>query len=406
MSSLLEQAIIDANALKEVAIKNAESALIEKYSQEFKETIEKLLEQEQPAQPEQAAQAANLVTDPTMASMPSVEPQKDSLGSNIPSSFLVDEEEDEFVEINFDNIRKQLKSMLGVEDTEVETAPEMASAEETGEESLLPTETPVEQPAEMLEEEYEFDESIANEAYDTGRVQDPADDALAAGEQDAALEEDEEETEDGETVEEEIIISEEEIQDLQEEMTVDIDIDNLSDGHMGTTVTQKREQRNLELAAARDEKEAEEREAEKKALEDLKVKLEESVKAVSKLQAEKEELKNILLSLKEHTEKLTISNAKLLYTNKALTDVSLNELQKTQIVESISRSSSVTEAKTIYNTLQSTVQGVSEKKQKESLSEALNRGSMPFMARQKASTGVDDTFSTRMKILAGIANKT
>ena len=34
MSSMLEQAIIDAEALKEAAIKNAESVLIEKYSEE------------------------------------------------------------------------------------------------------------------------------------------------------------------------------------------------------------------------------------------------------------------------------------------------------------------------------------------------------------------------------------
>ena len=32
MSSMLEQAIVDANALREVAIKTAESNLIEKYS--------------------------------------------------------------------------------------------------------------------------------------------------------------------------------------------------------------------------------------------------------------------------------------------------------------------------------------------------------------------------------------
>ena len=32
MSTLLEQAIVDAEALKEAAIKNAEAAIIEKYS--------------------------------------------------------------------------------------------------------------------------------------------------------------------------------------------------------------------------------------------------------------------------------------------------------------------------------------------------------------------------------------
>ena len=49
MSSLLEQAIVDAKALKEVAIQNAERAIIEKYSDEVRSTLDQLLEQEEPA---------------------------------------------------------------------------------------------------------------------------------------------------------------------------------------------------------------------------------------------------------------------------------------------------------------------------------------------------------------------
>mgnify|MGYP003342801512 CR=1 FL=1 len=48
-SDLLQQAMIDAAALKEAAMKNAENALIEKYSAEFNQTVQKLLEQEDPA---------------------------------------------------------------------------------------------------------------------------------------------------------------------------------------------------------------------------------------------------------------------------------------------------------------------------------------------------------------------
>ena len=43
MSSLLEQAIVDAKALKEAALKNAENLVIEKYSQEIKKTMDGLL---------------------------------------------------------------------------------------------------------------------------------------------------------------------------------------------------------------------------------------------------------------------------------------------------------------------------------------------------------------------------
>ena len=46
MSSLLEQAIVDAKALKEAALKNAENLVIEKYSSEVKESMANLLEQD------------------------------------------------------------------------------------------------------------------------------------------------------------------------------------------------------------------------------------------------------------------------------------------------------------------------------------------------------------------------
>ena len=45
MSSMLEQAIIDATALREAAIKSAEQAVVEKYSPEIKEAVEKLMEE-------------------------------------------------------------------------------------------------------------------------------------------------------------------------------------------------------------------------------------------------------------------------------------------------------------------------------------------------------------------------
>ena len=44
MSSMLEQAIVDAKALKEAALKNAEQAVIDKYSTEIKAAVEELLE--------------------------------------------------------------------------------------------------------------------------------------------------------------------------------------------------------------------------------------------------------------------------------------------------------------------------------------------------------------------------
>ena len=48
MSSMLEQAIIDADQLKETAKKTAEEAVVEKYQHEIKEAINKILEQDEP----------------------------------------------------------------------------------------------------------------------------------------------------------------------------------------------------------------------------------------------------------------------------------------------------------------------------------------------------------------------
>ena len=46
MSSMLEQAIVDAAALREAALKNAEQAIIEKYAPQIKEAVDSMLETE------------------------------------------------------------------------------------------------------------------------------------------------------------------------------------------------------------------------------------------------------------------------------------------------------------------------------------------------------------------------
>ena len=46
MSTLLDEAIVDATELKKAAIKNAESTILEKYSAEIKSAVDVLLEQD------------------------------------------------------------------------------------------------------------------------------------------------------------------------------------------------------------------------------------------------------------------------------------------------------------------------------------------------------------------------
>ena len=52
---MLEQAIVDATALKEAAMKNAEAAILEKYSKEIKETVDSMLNESPEEEAEYAA---------------------------------------------------------------------------------------------------------------------------------------------------------------------------------------------------------------------------------------------------------------------------------------------------------------------------------------------------------------
>ena len=55
MSTILEQAIIDAQALRDAALKNAETAILEKYGSEVRVAVESLLEQEELIEQEEVA---------------------------------------------------------------------------------------------------------------------------------------------------------------------------------------------------------------------------------------------------------------------------------------------------------------------------------------------------------------
>jgi len=46
MSSLLDEAIVDAKALREAVLKNAEASLLEAYAPKIEEAVVKLLEQD------------------------------------------------------------------------------------------------------------------------------------------------------------------------------------------------------------------------------------------------------------------------------------------------------------------------------------------------------------------------
>ena len=121
------------------------------------------------------------------------------------------------------------------------------------------------------------------------------------------------------------------------------------------------------------------------------------------LREQLDKYKQAMSEVKENLYEVNLSNARLLYTNRVLRNTSLNERQKDKIVEAISTAGSVTEAKTIYETLQSAVEATPNKRSPQSLSEAIgrNRASVIRATRQE-STKTSDVFSDRMRRLAGI----
>ena len=316
MSTLLEQAIVDAEALKEAAIKNAEAAIIEKYSSEVRDAVNSLLEQEEGTLEEDDE-------SPVMEEVP----------------YAV-EEGDEPIMVRLD--LEALERALSKEEEPVEESHEDL--------------------ADTLEEEIE-----------------------------EALETEGEETD----LDEEIELDEEILDAIAEELKVDLGIPDQGLGGRSTPTDRNLEGQKITLAALKDDELAEEHDAIQKAREETGM----YVNQVNELKQDNSNLQKTILHLKERLEEVNLSNARLLYTNRVLNSTSLNERQKTRIVESISNADSVEEAKVIYETLQSAV-GDKTKSSPQSLREAVERPSSTLPRRRE--TNAQNPHFSRMRALAGI----
>ena len=314
-TSMLEQAFIDAESLKETALKNAESIILEKYSNEVKKAVDNLLEEDV------ADETTEEVVEEDFEQVPNAHYQEEELG------------EDQEIDIDLDKLAEELNN-------------------EGGEE--------------ILEETEEIEQ---------------------------VLEEDTEEIE--ETVEEELDITEEQINSIIEKLT--IDVENVPSGQPGGASNKALDRENEEIALAQEDAEELEEDEEKK-------ELEESVNNLKEhngvLLEQNQKYKSLLLQAKEKLEEVNLSNAKLLYTNRVLGNTSLNERQKTKIVEALSNAGSVEEAKVIHETLQSAV-GTSRKRNPQSLSEAVKRNSSTTIPRRK-DDNKSNPHKNRWKTLAGI----
>jgi len=373
MSNLLKEAIVDAKALKEAALKNAEATIIDKYSDEVKQTIESLLEQDE-LDAVQTDFGADPMADP-MADPTATEPTpeyKEVTEDEIPlaaTDNLADEEGKNLESFPEEGEEVEFNVNLGALQEAIQELKQQADIDEEIEITEEDLAELLSNDDEVIEEEEEaitIDDEADEEKADSG--------AMAA----AGLEEDQE-------------VSDELLDAVMERLTVDMSAE-LS-GWAGRSAESVKWEMEKGLAARRSTDAMEELEPLKKAQEELTFENKQLKQQVSKY-------KQVVGELKETLVETNLSNGRLLYTNRVLRNTSLNERQKTRIVEAISNAGSVTEAKTIYDTLQSTVQAA-PKRSPQSLSEAIGRRSSVIRATRQESTAVDP-ISDRMQRLAGI----
>ena len=144
MSSLLEQAIVDANALKEAALKNAEATIIDKYSEEVKSTLNQLLEQDEleallGGGDEGGLDLGAEAPSPDAAATMEEEVEADEIAEGVPDAFTEDsselkgakEGELSEVTIDFKELAEALQQLReGVEEEQEEETLEEAEEEE------------------------------------------------------------------------------------------------------------------------------------------------------------------------------------------------------------------------------------------------------------------------------------
>jgi len=364
MSSMLEQAIVDAKALKEAALKNAEAAIIEKYAPEVKKAVQALLEQPE----DELAAADPLDMGGDLGGEEGLETDIDApLAATDGEDLCPCPDEDEPIEVDFEDLRKMAGEMpLG----EPEDAGALA-----GELSM-----DLDDEEMALEEQFEISDNFLQDLLEYISIETTGEDSPEFSETEEMLEEEEEEEEEE--------ISENLISDIIEKLTVQMSAEK--SGWLATPTAEIDHAEELELARRQSDEFKEEKE-------DL-------IKKVDELKENNQKLKSYALMLKEKLEEISLSNARLFYSNRVLGSVSLNERQKNRIVDTLSRAGTINEAKVIYETLENSAGSAYSKPGPKSLNEAISKPSSLFVGRrsERSDTNHSNPFADRMKKLAGI----
>ena len=345
MSKMLEQAIIDAKALKEAALKNAEAEIVEKYAPEVKKVMESILEAEEDEELE--IDAAPAVEDPTAMGLPPAY----AAGEN--ACACPDEEEELDIVLDLPGLADVVNS--------VDKETELDDLENT--EIAMDNALPTQEEEELPLEEDEIAAVVAE----------------LLGEDEEALEEEQavEETIEEVALEEEAACDkeDEDVYEDKQPVAESADVARIAGKtkELLETITALQEQNDNFKA--------------------------DNTKMVSDMNEQKDSIQKLTTTLEE----LSLQNAKLLYINEVLKTDSLNERQKQIAVEALQEVKSVEHAKTVFDTLQSTVVSTKRQGRPESLSEVVSNKTSIKMPRRKETKNVNP-HQNRWKLLAGIKN--
>ncbi len=391
MSNLLKEAIVDAQALREAALKSAEASIIEKYSVEVKETLDRLLEQDDLdlTMGGLAGAEEEVAEDPLAGGTPMDAEFPDEMGAE-PAEDVVDDEdvplaaadglpdedaarEGEPVEfdLNLNALQEAISTLQGTLDEDQEL--------EFSDDDLY----------ELLNEG-DCPSSDDEPLEEVATTDSPQTAGETAAEQEEAADQAEDTLDDDEPLEEDLD-TDALVDAIVERLTVDMGADLT--GWAGRSSQDMRFAIEKEMAHRRSTDVEDEMKTLKKAYEEL-------VFENKQLSEQTNQYKQATNELKESLQDVNLSNARLLYTNRVLRNTSLNERQKERIVEAISNAGSVIEARTIFDTLQSTAQAA-PKREPKSLSEAITRRSSVIRASRTEKPS-SDQFQDRMMKLAGI----
>ena len=358
MSSMLEQAIVDAQALREAALKNAEQSVIEKYAPEIKAAVESLLEGKEVIE-EQIADEAAAVGGAAQFDIPYASDPGMGTGEQVEMELEFEFNPEDF-KLDLESIKDQAQADPSSAGETTETTADLAGELGLGGDEVI---------AEPATEDAGGLEGLLEESQN--------DEDQMIAELLALLEE---------TDEEEVI---------DEALTVDVGAEK--HGWITTDDATRKYDQELELAKRQSDEYKDSAEQMTGELEGLK-------NSLATYQTNQDKLHKVITDITDKLEEALISNARLLYTNKVLSDASLNERQKSKIVEVIVKAETIKEAKSLYETLKEATVGAT-KKSPQSLSESVNRRSnlSHVMPRRKQETlNENHSFSERMKKLAGL----